>query len=198
MAFILPTPPTKDAAIGNFQNAEHLDIFQTFDANGSLLASMNYLGVMNVPTAQVSIAPLVSLTTLSTAQLLNLSTTPVQIGPTPAKGTYTVPLYYTFKLNFGGTPFSIANGGAGSTRICWNGNSAICIAGVPDTAILWTSTTSQLYTSFTITQDMSGTITSLPFSDIANQPITLSMDDALSGGNGTLDVWLSYVIAPAA
>jgi hypothetical protein len=49
------TPPTKDTVIGSYENPGELDIFQTRDSSGALIASMNYEGVLNVPASQDAI-----------------------------------------------------------------------------------------------------------------------------------------------
>ncbi len=38
--------PTESGIIGKYRNATYQDIFQTYDADGSLLAAMNYQGVV--------------------------------------------------------------------------------------------------------------------------------------------------------
>jgi hypothetical protein len=200
MAFIEPTPPTPNTVIGRFDNPQDLDIFQTWDKKGNLIASMNYLGVMNVPASPVSIAPIISLTTITTAQLESLSTIPIELVPAPGPGKLIFPQYYSIQLDFGGTPFSISNGGAGNTFIYWSGLGLgaddVYASGVmPDNTtnggMDYTSSESQFFAGG------SGLGPSGPVSSIINSSLVMTMDDVLSGGNGSMLVTVSYAIAPA-
>ena len=143
-------------------------------------------------------APQIAQIRLTTAQLLALSTTPATIIPAPGAGKYIVPQIFTGQLTFGGTPFSIANGGAGSTYLFWAGlgtgsagSNAIGIMAdsVANAGMDYTASGSQLFVFPCLTEEGS-----VPAASILNQPLQIIMDDALTLGNGSMVITMSYII----
>lgn len=142
-------------------------------------------------------APQIAQIRLTTAQLLALSTTPVTIIPAPGAGKYIVPQIFTGQLTFGGTPFSIANGGAGSTYLFWAGlgtgsAGSTAVGNMADSAanggMDYTASGSQLFIFPCLTEP------SVPAASILNQSLQIIMDDALTLGNGSMVITMSYIV----
>ena len=157
----------------------------------------NVPGVQGEQSITIGNAPSVTQLRLTTAQLLSLSTIPVTIIPAPGAGKYIVPQIFTAQLTYGGTPFSIANSGAGNTYLFWaglgSGSAGSTAVGVmSDSAnadgMNYTASSSQLF----ILPCLTGA--SVPAASILNQPLQISMDDALTLGNGSMVITISYII----
>jgi hypothetical protein len=193
---ISPVPlisaPTKQACGGKYVNADQLDAFQFFNADGSIDFHINARGIIDPP-----VYPQISYTLLETEDLLNLHSTPVTLVPAVAPGTIIFPQYFSAQLIFGGTPFDISNSGAGNTYIYYpligvNDGDTV-FASMADSAdsegMDYTASSSQFYSNGTVTPS------SFPISEMDNQPLVMIMDDTLSVGNGNMLVTLSYVIS---
>lgn len=157
----------------------------------------NVPGVQGEQSITVGNAPSIIQIRLTTAQLLSLSTTPVTIIPAPGVGKYIVPQIFTGQLTFGGTPFSIANSGAGNTYLFWaglgTGSAGSTSVGImQDSAanggMNYTASGSQLFVFPCLTDP------SVPAVSILNQPLQIIMDDALTLGNGSMVITMSYII----
>jgi hypothetical protein len=175
-----------------------------YSAEGKLLGYIDANGVPqgSLATGNGGNTPLTSTITLSNSQLLNLSTTPVVLIPAPGFGSYVMPQFVTFQLNVGTTPFQIANSGSGSTVLYWSllGEGAeseygiVVVADSANAGIDYTNSASQLFWTETFLNTQ--TSGSLPSASLENSPVVIKMDDALSVGNGTMTVVISYTIVP--
>lgn len=146
--------------------------------------------------------PLTATITLTNAQLLNLSTVPVVLIPSPGVGKYIMPTFVTFQLNVGTIPFQIANAGNGSTALYWTAvgeggsgeDSIVIVADNVNAGIDYTNAASQLFWTETFLNSQTGG--SIASAGFENSSISIAMDDALSVGNGTMTIVISYTIVP--
>ena len=190
---ISPVPlintPTKQACAGRYVNADQLDAFQFFNADGSIDFHINANGSVDPP-----LYPQISYTLLETTDLLNLYQTPVTLIPAIAPGTIIFPQYFSVQLIFGGTPFVIANSGAGNTNFYFPLIGSDNSLGVmPDSAggggMNYVATSSQFWFNGSTAN------ASISTGDMNNQPFVMDMDDQLTQGNGNMLVTLSYAIS---
>lgn len=147
------------------------------------------LGVGGVEIADLAQVTTVSLTS---AQLLALSTTPVQLLPAPGAGFYYWPVAYAMDYTFGGTAYS----SPAHTNDCF-----ITYGNPPASAAnelviyAWANASSGIIeaTQSCVFQGVCGN--GLVTSSIANNaPLMFSAPNALTLGNGTLKISLYYTI----
>lgn len=121
---------------------------------------------------------------LSSAQLLSIFTTPVTIVPAPGAGLAIVPVSLALNVQFKGTPYVDH---AGSLVLGAGGISFL----TQSTAGFWDQGSSRNFFGA-----VANTVQAS--SAWANQPMTLFQNTANpTGGNGTMAVTLSYLVAPA-
>lgn len=134
-------------------------------------------------------------TTVTSAQLLSLHTTPIVLVPAQGAGTVVLPTVASMIYFAGTTPYTIT-GSDGNLFVNWNANNLyIACSGLEDTGFL-DQTTSQFQSlsAFTETVSSGGANTSIPLSVVENQPLTLSIADTLTLGNGTMQVNILYKV----
>jgi len=138
---------------------------------------------------------LTSSVTLTSAQLLAINTTPVQLVPAPGAGLYIWPVAYAMEYLFGGTAYS----SPAHTNAC-----VITYGNPPATTAneivvyTWTAATSGIIEATTscVFQGVCGE--GLVTLSIANNaPLMFSAPNAVTGGNGTLKITLTYSILSA-
>ena len=117
--------------------------------------------------------------TLSSAQLLALGTTPVELIPTPGPGKIIMPTMITMTMQAGSTPYT--GDSDGETFTINTFDVAIGAVGFVDKA-----------------SNFTGNVSLAGFADfdsvLANQPLLISTPDMLTLGNGTLRVKITYVV----
>lgn len=142
------------------------------------------------------LAPKIASIFITNSELLNMSTVPVVLIPSPGLGKYISPQAISFQLNVGTTPFQIANSGSGNSFVYWAGLAATinnAATYFPDSisgeGMDYTNAASQLIIlpSYMI-------LGSVLLSGVEDEALVMSMDDALSVGNGTMLVTISYTI----
>lgn len=130
--------------------------------------------------------------TLTSAQLLALSTTPVTLIPAPGVGFYLFPQYYVMEYTFGGTAYSSPA----------HSNACYFTLGPPPV------TTSNEIVVYDWASATTGIIESavsclfyglcgeglVPFTIGVNAPLVFSAPAALSLGNGTLKITVNYSV----
>lgn len=133
--------------------------------------------------------------TLTSAQLLALSTTPITLVPAPGVGFYVFPTYYTMQYHFGGTAYT----SPATTNDCYflygnppevNPTNLIALYN-------WAATASGIIkatASCTFIGICGEGLT--PYTTVGNAPVTFSAPNALGAGNGTLTITLNYSILP--
>src|ERR1035438_10544916 len=137
---------------------------------------------------------LVATVTLTAAQLLALSSTPVQIIPAPGVGNYLFPQYYTMSYHFGGTAFS----SPAHTNDCY-----FTLGSPPAT----TSNEVMVYAWAAVTSGIIEATQSVVFFGICgeglipstvanNAPLMFSAPNALTLGNGVLVITVHYAVLP--
>jgi hypothetical protein len=133
--------------------------------------------------------------TLTSAQLLALSTTPITIVPAPGAGFYIAPSYGYMQYHFGGTAYT-------SPAV---GNDCHLLYGPPPevnpTNLImlydWAATASGIIKAAASTTFIficgEGLV---PYTTCNNAAVTFSAPNALGAGNGTLTITLNYSILP--
>jgi hypothetical protein len=133
--------------------------------------------------------------TLTSAQLLALSTTPITIIPAPGAGFYIAPSYGYMQYHFGGTAYT-------SPAV---GNDCYLLYGPPPevnpTNLImlydWAATASGIIKATASTTFIficgEGLV---PYTTCNNAAVTFSAPNALGAGNGTLTITLNYSILP--
>ena len=175
------------------------DFLALYSAKGQLLGYIDQNGVPQGSLAGGSgVAPQIASVRISNSQLLNMSTVPVIIIPSPGPGKYISSQAISVQLDVGTIPFQISNSGAGNTYLYWAGFSPTTLNAIlyfADTSanegMDYTNASSQIFIYPSLM------LNSLSLSDVLNQPLVMSMDDALSAGNGTMQVVVSYTIVTA-
>jgi len=140
------------------------------------------------PMKQVSV-------TLTSAQLLALSTTPTTLVPAPGAGFYIAPSYGYMQYHFGGTAYT-------SPAV---GNDCYLLYGPPPevnpTNLImlydWAATASGIIKATASTTFIficgEGLV---PYTTCNNAAVTFSAPNALGAGNGTLTITLNYSVLP--
>ena len=142
--------------------------------------------------AGTTVAKQVSVT-LTSAQLLALSTTPVTLVPAPPAGFYIFPTYYTMQYHFGGTAYT---GSSGSCSFIYGPPPVV----TPTNLIaqyLWTAATSGIIhaaASCTFIGICGEGLT--PYTTVNGAAVVFTAPTAVIGGNGTLTITLNYSILP--
>lgn len=127
-----------------------------------------------------------SLVTLTSSEILNLSTTPVEVVAAPGNGFYVVPIFILLRSRAGSNPY--LNILADLTLLM--NNVSILVASMSGN-ILGTS-----YDSVAFYTPPSST-SALEVSDLDNQPILIKNTSPLLpflGGDGTLEVQILYEV----
>lgn len=184
--------PTESGIIGQYRNAAHQDIFQTYDADGSLLAAMNYQGAVYSGNSGLyaSVAPLIANVVISSAQLKALHSTQAVLIPAPGPNLLLYPQSYFVVYYAGTTPYTVT-GGNGYIYLGWGGQGSINSTNeagfFPDTGFL-DQAASQIVANSVYSPE------GIPLSQVVNQPLVLQTPDTLTLGNGTITMNISYAI----
>ena len=149
-------------------------------------------------TAAVAPAPpsvpvlLQATVTLTRAQLLALSTTPIIVIPAPGAGFYIWPQYYTMEYTFGG----IAYTGTGNCSLIY-GPPPIVNPTNLITLYNWTAATSGIiHAAFScVFIGLCGEGLT-PITTVNNAAVVFSAANALTLGNGTLNITVNYSVLP--
>ena len=182
MALPLISQPTKNVAIGVYENNGENDIFQIIGPDGAVQTHMNADGTIDPPTY-----PQTSVTVISSAQLKALNTTPVVLVPSPGPGLIIVPVSISFVFQYVAPTYS--NTGSDGDLYVGYGLTAA-------------SVTTNFLLNFTysgLVESASSQMQIVPFSNAsialnvsANQPLSLGILDTLTTGAGKLQVDLAY------
>jgi hypothetical protein len=130
--------------------------------------------------------------TLTSAQLLALSTTPITLVPAPPAGFYIAPSYFYMQYHFGGTAYS----GSGDCYFIYgpppevNPTNLIAL-------YAWLAATSGILkasASCTFIGICGEGLT--PYTTVNNAAVVFTAPTAITGGNGTLTITLNYSILP--
>jgi hypothetical protein len=130
--------------------------------------------------------------TLTSAQLLALSTTPITLVPAPGVGKYIFPTYFTMQYHFGG----VAYAGAGSCDMIYGPPPVVN----PTNLIItynWTAAASGIIhaaASCTFIGICGEGLT--PYTTVNNAAVVFTAPTAVTGGDGTLTITLNYSILP--
>ena len=137
----------------------------------------------------VSSTNLLATITLSSSQLLSLSTTPVVLVPAPGAGLYLFPHSYMLEYNFGGTAYSTP----APTNNCWInwGGQAINSSNGP-MSFDWGVSFIKSSSSVLALGVCGNGLISLAVAE--NNSLMFGAPNPLSNGNGTLKVSLTYSI----
>ena len=140
-----------------------------------------------------SLVPVTTTTNITSAQLLALSTTPITVAPAPGVGLYLCPISYVLEYTYGGTAYS-SPAHTNNCFINWGGQTV-------SSANFVMSFDWALAGGF-----IESTVSCLALGACGNSPIALSVatnnslifgaPNALTLGNGTLKVILTYVVLP--
>lgn len=153
-------------------------------------------GIDNTGTGWGSLATALSgqiQTTVTSAQLLSLHTTPIVLVPAQGAGTVVLPTVASMIYFAGTTPYTIT-GSDGILYVNWNANNLYeSCTGLEDAGFL-DQTTSQFQSVSAYTYTVSTETTPIPLSVVENQPLTLSIADTLTLGNGTVQVNILYKV----
>jgi hypothetical protein len=130
-------------------------------------------------------------TTLTSAQLLDLANTPIQVVPAPGAGKLIVPISYTIKYNHVTTPYTIQGG---STMIVQYTNGL----GLGSNVIAFVANTLNGFFDSSASQvqvmglNLSGVQSQVDANDLQGQGLFILINGALTLGDGTLDVTVFY------
>jgi hypothetical protein len=185
MSLPLISQPSKNTAIGVFENNGKSDIFQIVGPDGALQVHMNHDGSIDPP-----IYPQIISAHVTSAQLLALNTTFVPIIPAPGPGLRILPQQFSVIYNFGGTPYTVT-GGDNNFFAIWQGQTDsmnTALGAVPDVGFL-DQAVSQIFIT------AAGAIVATPLVQSNNKAVGLLSNDIYTLGNGTLDITMSYVIS---
>jgi hypothetical protein len=144
--------------------------------------------------SQPAPAILVATVTLTAAQLLALSSTPVQVIPAPGVGNYLFPQYYTMSYHFGGTAYT----SPAHTNDCYFtlGNPPATISNEV-MVYAWAAVTSGIIeaTQSVVFFGICGEGL-IPATVANNAPLMFSAPNALTLGNGVLVITVHYSVLP--
>ncbi|MGD0511052.1 MAG: hypothetical protein ABSA33_04385 [Candidatus Micrarchaeaceae archaeon] len=130
--------------------------------------------------------------TLTSAQLLALSTTPITIVPAPGAGFYIAPSYFYMEYHFGG----IAYAGSGSCNLIYGPPPVVN----PTNLLMiynWTAATSGIIKAAASTTFIGICGEGLvPITTCNNAAVVFTAPTAVTSGNGTLRIVLNYSIVP--
>jgi hypothetical protein len=141
--------------------------------------------------AGTTVAKQVSVT-LTSAQLLALSTTPVTLVPAPPAGFYIFPTYYTMQYHFGGSAYA----GTGSCDFIYGPPPVVNPTNLLAT-YNWTAATSGIVkaaASCTFIGIFGEGLT--PYTTVGGAAVVFTAPTAITGGNGTLTITINYSILP--
>ncbi len=130
--------------------------------------------------------------TLSSAQLLALHTTAVQIVPAPGVGFYIAPSYYYMQYHFG----TLAYAGSGNCSLIYGPPPAVNPTNLI-TLYGWCAATSGIMvhaSSCTFIGICGEGLT--PYTTINNVAVNFTAPTAVTGGDGTLTITVNYSILP--
>jgi hypothetical protein len=147
--------------------------------------------VQTTAAAGASVFQQVSVT-LTSAQLLALSTTPITLVPAPGPGFYVFPTYFTMQYHFGGTAYA----GSGDCYFIYGPPPEVNPTNLL-MVYLWTAATSGIIkaaASCTFIGICGEGLT--PYTSVGNEPVVFTAPTAITGGNGTLTITLNYSILP--
>lgn len=131
--------------------------------------------------------------TLTSAQLLALSSTPVTLIPAPGAGFYLFPQYYTMDYAFGGTAYTCT---ANSSCYFSLGNPPVT-ASNEVVVYNWASAATGIIKSAAscVFYGLCGEGL-IPTMTANNAPLVFSAPNALTLGNGTLKITVNYSVVP--
>jgi hypothetical protein len=130
--------------------------------------------------------------TLTSAQLLALSTAPITVIPAPGAGFYLWPQYYVMEYTYGG----VAYAGTGNCSLIY-GPPPIVNPTNLITLYNWTAATSGIiHAAFSCTFIGLCGEGLTPSTTINNAAVVFSAANALTLGNGTLTITVNYSVLP--
>ena len=130
--------------------------------------------------------------TLTSAQLLALSTNPITIIPAPGPGMFIFPTYYTMAYHFG----TVAYAGSGSCSFIYGPPPVVNPTNLI-TLYNWTAATSGIIhnaASCTFIGICGEGLT--PYTTVNNAAVVFTAPTAITGGDGTIAITLNYSILP--
>jgi hypothetical protein len=165
---------------GNIQNPPLESDALFFDQLDGKLYKKDYLG--NVSLAVVSgggggVTLLNKSVTLTSSQILNLSTNPVELIPAPGIGKYIYLINYYWKINFLNLPYLSSGGFIGTKYV--GGNLMNFIELVAYSTSSWGSTLAG-YSNFGV--------------DIENNALIISSSSPFTQGSGSVKLTVTYTI----
>jgi hypothetical protein len=141
------------------------------------------------PPAPVLLQATVSLTS---AQLLALSTTPITVIPAPGAGFYLWPQYYVMEYTFGGTAYT----GTGNCSLIFGPPPVVNPTNLI-TLYNWTAATSGIiHAAFSCAFIGLCGEGLTPVTTINNAAVVFTAPNALTLGNGTLKITVNYSVLP--
>ena len=162
-------------------------------ADGELYYATDVEALYVGPTPTVIGGGLQTVTvTLTSAQLLALSTTPIQIVAAPGAGKYIFPVSYALEYIFGthaySTPAKTNNAFFGYTGNAINSiNSPMALTG-------WGTFIENTFSCLMFGVVGNAANVGITLSQIVNQGIEFGVPNALTLGNGTMKVTLTYMV----
>jgi hypothetical protein len=132
--------------------------------------------------------------TLTSAQLLALSSTPVTLIPAPGAGFYLFPQYYTMDYTFGGTAYS----SPAHTNDCYFSLGAPPVTSSNEVVVYqWANAATGIIEAAAscVFYGLCGEGL-IPTATANNAPLVFSAPAALTLGNGTLKITVNYSVVP--
>lgn len=125
--------------------------------------------------------------TLSSAQVLAIKTTGVNVVPAPGTGLAISPVLWTINYTFNTTPYT---DGGGSLGLFW-GTGGVGVGATITTAGFWDQSVSRYAQANAFSR---GAVSD---SQVANKPATVQQTTANpTGGDGTVTVTVAYMVVP--
>jgi hypothetical protein len=148
---------------------------------------------LNAP-APASGSVLIATASLSSAQLLALSTTPILLVAAPGAGKYISPIGFTLEYTYGGTAYStpLNTNNAFINYVGQTINSTNAPIAIPGWGVFVKSTASSL-----LINPVGNAAATITLASALNQGMQFGAPNALTLGNGTLKVIMSYTIITA-